>query len=72
MVKNSPVELTFINEILNTFNDNIDYKDRHTYEINATIAKIIHSDRNFYVGCAYLAGWLYFESAYSSSFTIIH
>ena len=47
----SPAELTFIKEIQNTFEDNIDPKDRLVYEINATVTKINHSERNYYTGC---------------------
>ena len=48
----APAELTFIKEIQNTFEDNIDMKDRLVYEINATVTKLNHSERNFYTGCA--------------------
>ena len=48
----APAELTFIKEIQNTFEDNIDNKDRLVYEINATVTKLNHSERNYYIGCA--------------------
>ena len=48
----SPAELTFIKEIINTYDDNIDPKDRQVYEINATVTKINHSERNYYTGCS--------------------
>jgi hypothetical protein len=48
----APAELAFIKEILNTFEDNIEYKDRLVYEINGTVTKLNHSERNFYTGCA--------------------
>ena len=48
----APAELAFIKEILNTFEDNIEYKDRLVYEIIGTVTKLNHSERNFYTGCA--------------------
>ena len=42
----------FIQEVLNTFDVQMENKNRQTFEIKATVDKINHSDRNFYVGCA--------------------
>ena len=48
----SPAELVFIKDIQNSFDIEIDNKDRPVFEINATVTKLNHSDRNFYTGCA--------------------
>ena len=47
----SPAELVFIKDIQNTFDIEMDNKDRPVFEINATVTKINHSERNFYKGC---------------------
>lgn len=48
----TPAELVFIKDIQNTFETDVENKDRPVFEINATVVKINHSDRNYYIGCA--------------------
>ena len=48
----SPAELVFIKDVQNTYETDVDNKERPAMEINATVAKLNHSDRNFYIGCA--------------------
>ena len=48
----SPAELVFIKDIQNTFDIEMDNKERPVFEINATVTKLNHSERNFYSGCA--------------------
>ena len=48
----SPAELVFIKDIQNTYDIEMDNKDRPVFEINATVTKLNHSERNFYTGCA--------------------
>lgn len=48
----SPAELVFIQDIQNTYDIDMDNKDRPVFEINATVTKMNHSERNFYKGCA--------------------
>ena len=48
----SPAELVFIKDIQNTYEIEMDNKDRPVFEINATVTKLNHSERNFYTGCA--------------------
>ena len=47
----APTELTFIKDIQNTYEIEMDNKDRPVFEINGTVTKLNHSDRNFYTGC---------------------
>jgi hypothetical protein len=47
----SPTELTFIKEIQNTYDLEIDNKERPVFEIVGTVTKFNHSDRNYYIGC---------------------
>ena len=47
----APTELTFIKDIQNTYDIEMDNKDRPVFEINGTVTKLNHSDRNFYTGC---------------------
>ena len=48
----SPAELAFIKDIQNTYDTEMDNKDRPVFEINGIVTKLNHSDRNFYIGCA--------------------
>ena len=48
----APAELVFIKDIQNTFEDGTENKDRPSFEINATVVQLYHSDRNFYIGCS--------------------
>jgi hypothetical protein len=47
----SPAELTFIKDVQNTYEIEIDNKDRPVFEIVGTVTKLNHSDRNYYTGC---------------------
>ena len=47
----SPAELTFIKDAQNTYEIEIDNKDRPVFEIVGTVTKLNHSDRNYYTGC---------------------
>ena len=47
----TPSELTFIKEIQNTYDLEMDNKERPVYEIVGTVTKFNHSDRNYYIGC---------------------
>ena len=47
----SPAELVFIKDIQNTYEIEMDNKDRPIFEINGTVTKLNHSDRNYYTGC---------------------
>lgn len=47
----SPAELAFIKDIQNTHDIEMDNKDRPLFEINGTVTKFNHSDRNYYTGC---------------------
>lgn len=48
----SVAELTFIKEIQKSQDSDMDNKDRPIVEINGTVTKFNHSDRNFYIGCS--------------------
>ena len=48
----SPAELVFIKDIQNTYEIEMDNKDRPVFEINATVTRLNHSERNYYTGCA--------------------
>ena len=48
----SPAELVFIKDIQNTYEIEMDNKDRPLFEINATVTRLNHSERNYYTGCA--------------------
>ena len=48
----SPAELVFIKDVVNTYDIEMDNKDRPVFEINGIVTKINHSERNFYYGCA--------------------
>ena len=50
--KDSP-EFVFIKDILNIFELDDYNQERPSYEINATVSKLIHSNKNYYKGCAY-------------------
>ena len=47
----SPAELVFIKDIQNTYEIEMDNKDRPVFEINATVTRLNHSERNYYTGC---------------------
>ena len=51
-VLKSPAELVFIKDIQNTYEIEMDNKDRPVFEINATVTRLNHSERNYYTGCA--------------------
>ena len=48
--KDSP-EFVFIKDILNIFDIDDDIQERPSYEINATVYKLNHSNKNYYKGC---------------------
>ena len=47
----SPTELVFIKDIQNTYDIEMDNKDRPIFEFNGIVTKLNHSDRNYYTGC---------------------
>ena len=47
----SPAELVLIKDVQNTFETEIDNKERPIFEIIGTVTKLNHSDRNYYAGC---------------------
>ena len=44
-------ELTFIKDIINSFENEIENKDRPLVEVIGTVTKFNHSERNYYIGC---------------------
>ena len=48
----APCEFAFIKEVQNTFNEDMDNKDRPLFEIVGTVTKFNHSEKNYYVGCS--------------------
>ena len=45
-------EFAFIKDVQNTFDEDIDNKDRPLFEIIGTVTKLNHSERNYYIGCS--------------------
>jgi ssDNA-binding replication factor A large subunit len=48
----SPADLVFIKDIQNTYDIEMENKDRPTFELYGTVTKLNHSDRNYYIGCS--------------------
>ena len=48
----SPAELVFIKDVMDTYEQVIDNKERPVFEIIGIVTKFNHSDRNFYIGCS--------------------
>ena len=48
----SPAELVFIKDIQNSYEMEIDNKDRPVFEVIGVVTKLIHSERNYYFGCS--------------------
>ena len=44
-------ELTFIKDIQNSYDTEMDNKDRPVVEVVGTVTKFNHSDKNYYIGC---------------------
>ena len=47
-----PAELAFIKDIQNTYDMDVENKERQVYEIYGTVTKLNHSERNYYIGCS--------------------
>ena len=48
----SPAELVFIKDVIDSYEQEIDNKERPFFEIMGTVTKFNHSERNFYIGCS--------------------